>query len=134
MEKVKQLLQAYLNEELTSEEFVTQFLNLWRKMRDEVYVALEIRPNLKHKYNKLSERYHAGKISQADYLLKLQELIPSIANCEMKPNSKEDEILSHLMVEADAYRENPEDRQAGLHIGDAELKDEALKALQLLTE
>ena len=132
MEKVKQLLLAYLDNEISSEQFVMRFLDVWRKMRDEIYAALEIQPHLKQEYNKLGEKYHAGKISQADYLLKVQELIPSIANCEMKPNSKEDEILSHLMVEADAYREIPEDRQAGLHIGDAELRDEVLKALQQL--
>lgn len=132
MEQVKQLLRDYLDGKLTSEEFAIQYLKLARKLRDETRESLNQLPGLRQKLDQLFADRFNQVISESEYENRWHDLTGPLSGVTVKPFSEEDEILSHLFVEADAYRDNPADRQAGLHIGEDELRIQVAKALERL--
>jgi hypothetical protein len=132
MQEIKQLLENYLAGKVDSENFVIQYLSLARLLRDETQAALDKFPGLSDQLSGLFVKRFEGLISQQEYDEKWHQLTSQLGEIRVKPGSKEDEILSHLFVEADAYREDPESRDEGLHIGNIELKEEVVKALQML--
>jgi hypothetical protein len=132
VQEVIQLLREYLAGNLSSEEFVIQYLALARILRDETLAALDKSPKVNQQLERVSMKHHKGKISALEYAEKWKYLTSQLEEVRVKPLSKEDEVLSHLFVEADAYREDPEEREEGLHIGDAELRAEVQKALEML--
>ncbi|MCA9887812.1 MAG: hypothetical protein KC546_05545 [Anaerolineae bacterium] len=133
MQEIKHLLHDYIVGGLSSEEFVIRYLALARSLRDETLMALDNFPDIKEKLHRLSLENYKGTISELDYGEKWVYLTDQLGAVRIKPYSDEEKILSHLFVEADAYRENPEDREPGLHIGDTELRAEVQKALELLS-
>ena len=132
MEEIKQLLRDYLAGNLDSEEFVVQYIDLSRKIWDEQRVGLNKKPRIRDQFDQLVATRDKGAISQRKYLEKWKLLAAQIEEIELKPYSKHDEVISQLRDKADAYREDPAERVVGVHIGDAELKAEVEKALNLL--
>lgn len=133
MQEIKQLLREYIIGSNSSEEFVIRYLALARNLRDETLMALDKSPEIKEQLDQLLVKRSKGTISELEYEEKWIYLTNQLEKVRVKPNSKEEKILSHLFVEADAYRENSEDREPGLHIGDTELKAEVQKALAILS-
>ncbi len=132
MEEMRQLLQDYLDGKLPSEQFVLQYIRLAGKFRDEQYEFIAKSPALGEQLRALFRQKIRGEISEENYQAKWHPLIDLLGPVTLKPYSKADEALSHLFVEADAYRENPEHREPGLNIGDEELRavvEETLKSL-----
>ncbi|MAU10070.1 MAG: hypothetical protein CL607_09635 [Anaerolineaceae bacterium] len=132
MQEIKQLLHDYIVGVVSSEEFVIQYLALARTVRDKTWMVLDKSPEVKEQLYQLSVDRFEEKISELEYQQKWEYLTNQLEKVSVKPYSKEEKILSHLFVEADAYKENPEDREAGLHIGETELRTEAQKALDVL--
>lgn len=131
MGEIKQLLENYLAGKIDSENFVIQYLALARQLRDETHEALNKYPELRDQLSQLFVKRFEGLISQQEYGQKWHQLTSKL-DIRVKPASAEEGILSHLFVEADAYREDPEDREEGLHIGNIELREQVIKALQML--
>lgn len=133
MQEVKQLLREYIVGDVSSEEFVIRYLALVRNLRDETLSALNRSPELKEQLDRLYTEYLKGEISEVAYKEKWRYLTNQLGELRLKPYSHEEKIISHLFVEADAYRENPEFREEGLHIGDTELQAEVQKTLDMLS-
>lgn len=132
MQEIKQLLNKYLQDGISSEDFVIKYLALARILRDETLAALSKSPEIDEQLNWLLEKRFKEAISKSEYEEKWTYLTNQLEPVRVKPYSNEEKILSHLFVEADAYRENPEERESKLHIGDTELKAEVQKALEML--
>ncbi|MBA3867564.1 MAG: hypothetical protein H0X30_00265 [Anaerolineae bacterium] len=137
MNEIKRLLNDYLNGLIPSKDFVTQFLALAGRFRDEALDLLSKNPELSTKLEKLFAKHVEGTISESEYQEQWQNLIVQTkqgAEISIKPYSLEEEIISHLFVEADAYREDPKDRRKGLNIGDDELRTEVERTLEALNK
>lgn len=132
MQEIKQLLNKYLQGGISSEDFVIKYLALARILRDETLAALSKSPEIDEQLDWLLEKRFKEAISKSEYEEKWTYLTNQLVPVRVKPYSNEEKILSHLFVEADAYRENPEERESKLHIGDTELKAEVQKALEML--
>ncbi len=130
MEAVLQLLNDYVSGLISVEDFVGDYLQLWREIRDEQWSAINSCPGLKENLNKLGEDRFAGRMSVDEYVEASNRLLEPVTDCRVRPLSRESEIISHLMVEADAYEADPETRREyPQYIGEEELLVEVKKGL-----
>jgi hypothetical protein len=134
MEHIITLLGDYVEGKVSSATFVDQYMKAWKELRDEVSERIESIPGLPEQIAELSKRRLDKRISGEDFKRQHQKLVAQIGETRLKPFSEVDAILSHLFVESDAYREDPEDREPGFNIGEDELVAEAKTALVKLTE
>lgn len=133
MDEMRQLLRDYLDGKLASEDFVMQYIKLADQIRDEVWQAFDKKPWIKEEIRKLAKQLSQGQITSQACFEERERLVSQLEPTRVVPFSREDEVLSHLYVEADAYEEDPQYRVEGLNIGEDELRAEVQKALDVLT-
>jgi hypothetical protein len=132
MEQVKQLLRDYLAGKMRSQTFVRQYSALFRQLKDEAAQAVQNVPGLKKQLDDLCAAFDKGKLSQRTFDENCQRLVAQIGDVTLKPCSMEEDILTHLRIETEAYRRDPAERLEGWHVGGDELRAEVKKALILL--
>ena len=133
MDEMRQLLRDYLDGKLASTDFVMRFFKIAQPMRDEVWRLVD-KAGISEALTELTKQRIPDQISVEAFTEQWYELMSKVEGpSELLPHSKEQEVLSHLFVEADAYEEDPAERVEGLNIGEDELRAEVQKALDVLT-
>lgn len=103
MEEILILLKNFVSGKITPEIFVEKYLTLWREIRDNQY-RLEEAQGLWQERVKLQEMLSSNKIAKEEFEKRWQKIDKKVQGAEVQPGTKASEILSHLMVEADAYQ------------------------------
>mgnify|MGYP001358371428 CR=1 FL=1 len=102
MDEVIQLMQSLVDGQIDYDTFAGDYITLWREIRDEQWAALEA-SGLRGEWDKLGNQISSKLISKEEYGQRTKALWDQIQGERIKGLSREGEIISHIMVEADAY-------------------------------
>lgn len=133
MEKIKSLLKDFLDGKLKPMDFVDQYLAYARFIRDEQTSFLAGHPLISLALQKLALRYYKHNMPEDEYFEKVDHLL-STFELRVPPYSRQEVIISHLFVEADAYRDPDDYPDPPLTIDEKTLRDEVQKGLDELNE
>ncbi len=125
---ILKLMTTFGEGKLDAPAFTKRYIKLWNKLVDEQNAAIARHPLISQKLNELQEMHRNGEISSERYSEAVQEQYALLPNTTVRPGSKVSEILDHIFVEVDSYREN-EDEAISPYITADELHEAVTQAL-----
>jgi len=134
MEPFLLLLQNFLARNISTEEFVQEYMKLWRSLRDEQYQLADRQiPDFNDRQATIVKEHIAKKTSNDEFGAQFRALFQGVQGYKIPPFSEESKILSHLFVEADAFNPDSATRRRG-DIGEEELRKSVEDALREIKE
>lgn len=133
MDEAIDLLQLFVDGKIDADTFAGDFIVLWREFCVETDVAMKAQ-GLWQESVQLTVDGFSEKISTEDFSRRYADVCNRVKGVRLTPISKESTIISHIMVECDAYTPNLELRASDPRrfIGEEELLTEVRKAVDEL--
>ena len=126
MQAVLDLMHDFIEDRLDVEGFISQFMDLWRQLRDEQDTAINAQ-GLRADLDALAQKLTKGELNTETYHHQWQVLVNKVEGVTVPIGSSIDQILSHLFVEAGAYVADPELREP-YEIDEVQLRTEVKKS------
>jgi hypothetical protein len=124
---MKLLLRTFLDGHFEPDEFVDLFFTQASVLRDLVWSIIKTHPT----FGPISQAFKERKIGVQEFEAQQSNFLASLDETQ-RTLIDADRPLSHLWVDADAYRSDPDEREPGLHIGDDELRQVVEETLAIL--
>lgn len=132
MKQLLSLLETYLSHQITTDDFVHEFLDLWRELRDRHYRIIHENPELELDTDELLKRALNGTLSQDEYSRAYYALNKRYYNNEpmMLPGTLESTIIHDLFDAVERYE--PEDLRGTDDLSEADVLKTAQQAYERL--
>jgi hypothetical protein len=108
LQDILNVMVAFRDNRLTPAQFVTDYMAHWKALRDEQDRAIARHPTVGPALRSLSEKFQSNVITPEHYWEGVQEQYARLDDVRLRPGSNAAEILDHVFLEADAYREEPD--------------------------
>lgn len=125
------VMQAFRDHKLSAGDFVSRYSELWEALVKEQDDAIARHPVAGSALRELSEQLRYSEITSEGYTRKAQEQYGLLDGLSVRPGSLASKTLSHVSVEADAYRDD-EIGQDDSHLNADELREVVRQALSEL--
>jgi hypothetical protein len=124
------LMRAFDENRLSAQDFVEQYSDLWNALAREQDDAIARNPDVARALSELRDKHNFAEITDAAYSERVQQQYALLEGLRLRPGTDRSRTLSHVFVEADAYREDAE--AGGIHATADELHEEVRKGLEAL--
>jgi hypothetical protein len=130
LEQIKTLMRDFLDRKISAGEFEMVFFPTTRVLWNISEQIMDADPI----FAPIWKAFTGRSMSSEEFESHQKSFIARWAGISHIPLSEKDKALSHLWVEVDAYRADPQDREPGLHIGEEELRQVVQETLMILNE
>ncbi|MEP7288500.1 MAG: hypothetical protein ABI947_22335 [Chloroflexota bacterium] len=132
MKQLLSLLEAYLSNKTTIDDFEHEFLDLWREVRDKRYQIIREHPDLEQAADELLKQRLNGTLSDEEYNRMYYALNKRYYANEVMilPGSFEDKIMNDLFSVVEAY--SPEHLRGPYELTEVEVLQAAQQAYEQL--
>jgi len=103
------LMADFQADKLSATAFSERYTRLWKKLIQEQDKAIERQPAVSQTLQELREMNQNGEITPDRYAQRVQEQYALLQDISIAPGSKVSEILDHVFVIVDAYRDDTDD-------------------------
>jgi hypothetical protein len=103
------LMADFQADKLSATTFSERYTRLWKKLINEQDEAIERQPAVSRTLQELRDMNHNGEITPDRYAQRVQEQYALLQGVSIAPGSKVSEILDHVFVTVDAYRDDTDD-------------------------
>jgi hypothetical protein len=126
MQTLQDMMRNFLDGHMDVDDFVAQYMQGWRQVREEQNAALEAQ-GLSGALRDLTHRLSGGHLNTEAYQQQWEALVAQVSGLSVPIGSPADRILSHLFVETSSYVGDPELREP-YELDEAQLRAEVEKA------
>jgi hypothetical protein len=132
VQQLLSLLEIYLSRQITTDDFVHEFLDLWRELRDRHYRIVHENPALEQATDELLKRVLNGTLSEDEYSRAYYALNKRYYNNEpmMLPGTLESTIFHDLFDAVERYE--PEDLRGPEDLSETDVLKTARQAHERL--
>lgn len=132
MEKLKRLMSELISGNLKAKDFADQYIKHMNTIRNNQNAFLAFNPEISLSLKVLQEQIIQGKLSRDEFFSETNKLLKDV-QLSVLPYTEQSEILAHIYVDADAYRD-PDEEPEAWNSDEKTLIEEVEKALKRLGE